>query len=104
MLYCRKSDDVKLSNTLTPLFGKHFKHSVFGKIIDIVVVFGIIASITTSLGLAVPVMSKLIAQVFGIADGTGLRILVFVIWFCIFGWSVFRGLDRGIKQLTNLNM
>ncbi len=104
MLYCRKSDDVKLSNTLTPIFGKKFKHSFFGKLIDIVVVFGIIASITTSLGLAVPVMSKLISSVFGIADNTNLRILVFFIWFCIFGWSVFRGLDQGIKKLTNLNM
>ena len=104
MLYIRKSKDVKLSNTLTPLLGKRFKHSLFGKLMDIVVVFGIIASITTSLGLAVPVMSKLISNVFGIADATPLRMAVFAIWFFIFGWSVFRGLDKGIKQLTNVNM
>ena len=51
MLYVRKTRDVKLSGTLTPIFGEKFKDGIIGKIIDIVVVFGIIASITTSLGL-----------------------------------------------------
>lgn len=104
MLYVRKSKDVKLSNTLTPLFGKKFKHSFWGKLIDIVVVFGIIASITTSLGLAVPVMSKLISSIFSIDDSTPLHMAIFAIWFIIFGGSVFRGLDKGIKRLTNVNM
>lgn len=53
MLYVRKTRDVKLSGTLTPIFGEKFKDGIIGKIIDIVVVFGIIASITTSLGLGV---------------------------------------------------
>lgn len=104
MLYIRKSRDVKLSSTLTPLFGKKFQNTVFGKVIDIAVVFGIIASITTSLGLGVPVMSKLIAHIFSIENSMGLQIFVFVIWFLIFGWSVFRGLDNGIRKLTNFNM
>lgn len=104
MLYVRNSKDVKLSNTLTPLFGKKFKDSILGKIMDVIVVFGIIASITTSLGLAVPVMSKLISNILPIKNGTTLEIGVFAIWFFIFGWSVFRGLDKGIKKLTNVNM
>jgi BCCT family betaine/carnitine transporter len=104
MLYVRKSKDVKLSNTLTPLFGEKFKHRWIGKTLDIIVVFGIIASITTSLGLGVPVMSTLISSVFSIKNGIGLQLCVFAIWFLIFGWSVFRGLDKGIKKLTNINM
>lgn len=104
MLYVRKTRDVKLSGTLTPIFGEKFKDGIIGKIIDIVVVFGIIASITTSLGLGVPVMSKLISSVLHIKDGLSLQIAVYLIWFMIFGWSVFRGLEKGIKKLTDVNM
>lgn len=104
MLYIRKTKDVKLSVTLTPLFGEKFKDSFIGKLIDIIVVFGIIASITTSLGLGVPVMAKLISNVLPIQNGLPLQICVYFIWFLIFGWSVFRGLENGIKKLTNVNM
>ena len=63
-----------------------------------------IASITTSLGLGVPVeMSKLISSLSHIKDGLSLQIAVYLIWFMIFGWSVFRGLE-GIKKLTDVNM
>lgn len=104
MLYKRQSRDVKLSTTMVPLFGKKFPQSILGKAIDVIISFGIVSSITTSLGLAVPVMSRLISYVLGIEETLTIRICVFAIWFLIFGGSVFRGLDRGILKLTNINM
>ncbi len=104
MLYKRESRDIKFSNALVPLLGSRFPGSPLGKLIDIIVAFGIVASITTSLGLAVPVMSKLISSATGIPESIYMNIFVFAVWFFIFGWSVFRGLDKGIRQLTNVNM
>ena len=104
MLYIRDSKDVKISNTMTPLFGERFTHTILAKIIDVCVVLGIVASITTSLGLGVPVMSKLISDLTGIPANMWMQIFVFAVWFAIFGWSVFRGLNNGIRKLTNLNM
>ncbi len=104
MLYKRESRDIKFSNALVPLLGSRFPGSPLGKLIDIIVTFGIVASITTSLGLAVPVMSKLISSATGIPESIYMNIFVFAVWFFIFGWSVFRGLDKGIRQLTNVNM
>lgn len=104
MLYKRESRDIKFSNALVPLLGSRFPKSPLGKLIDIIVAFGIVASITTSLGLAVPVMSKLISSATGIPVSIYMNIFVFAVWFFIFGWSVFRGLDKGIRQLTNVNM
>ena len=104
MLYKRESRDIKFSNALVPLLGNRFPGSPLGKLIDIIVTFGIVASITTSLGLAVPVMSKLISSATGIPESIYMNIFVFAVWFFIFGWSVFRGLDKGIRQLTNVNM
>ncbi len=104
MLYMRDSRDVKLSNTMSPLFGKKFRDGWAAKILDTVVAVGIVASITTSLGLGVPVMSRLISDLTGIPDGKGIQLFVFTVWFLIFGWSVFRGLENGIQKLTNVNM
>ena len=104
MLYKRNSRSVKISSTLTPLFGEKFGQTWAGKLIDTVVALGIVASITTSLGLGVPVMSELIASLLGIQESIYLQLSVFAIWFLIFGWSVFRGLDNGIRKLTNVNM
>ena len=104
MLYIRESRDVKLSNTMTPLLGKKFRDGWAAKILDTVVAVGIVASITTSLGLGVPVMSRLISDLTGIPDGRGIQLFVFTVWFLIFGWSVFRGLENGIQKLTNVNM
>lgn len=104
MLYKRNSKSVKISNTLVPLFGKKIETSWIGKIIDSIVSLGIVASITTSLGLGVPVMSELIADTFKIKQSIWLQLFVFFVWFLIFGWSVFRGMDNGIKKLTSVNM
>ncbi len=104
MLYVRKSKNVKISNAMTPLFGKRFGESWLGKIVDSIVALGIVASITTSLGLGVPVMAKLISNVMGIPESLNLQLMVFAVWFLIFGWSVFRGLDSGIRKLTNVNV
>ena len=49
-------------------------------------------------------MAKLISNVLPIQNGLPLQICVYFIWFLIFGWSVFRGLENGIKKLTNVNM
>ena len=49
-------------------------------------------------------MAKLISNVIPIQNGLPLQISVYFIWFLIFGWSVFRGLENGIKKLTNINM
>jgi len=104
MLYIRKSEDVKLSNTMTPLFGLKFRDGWPAKILDAIVAVGIVASITTSLGLGVPVMSRLISDLTGIPDGKAIQLFVYTVWFLIFGWSVFRGLEKGIQKLTNVNM
>ena len=85
-----------LSNNKT---GRHI-----GRVVDVLVQFGIIAGISTSLGLAVPVISLLISETFNIPNEMPLRIAIICIWIAIFTFSVFRGLEKGIKMLSDINM
>ncbi|WP_081644911.1 BCCT family transporter [Anaerotruncus sp. G3(2012)] len=75
-----------------------------GKCIDVLVMFAILAGISTSLGLAVPVVSNLISGLFRIPNTLPLQIVILMIWISIFTFSVFRGLDRGIKLLSDINV
>ncbi|NLL03515.1 MAG: hypothetical protein GX269_04370 [Clostridiales bacterium] len=76
----------------------------FGKAIDVFVMVAILCGISTSLGLAVPIMSNLISTMFSIPNSLGLKIFIVAIWIIIFTTSVFRGLDKGIKILSDINI
>ena len=80
------------------------KRKSMGKVIDVLVMFGILASISTSFGLAVPVISLLVSNLFGIPNNMLLKIAIIVIWICIFTTSVYLGLDKGIKKLSDINV
>ena len=77
-----------------------------GNVIDMLVIFGIVGSISTSLGIGAPVLSVIIREVLGIPQNYDfvVRIVVLVIWVCIFGTSVYLGLDKGIQKLSNINV
>ncbi|MFI3226883.1 MAG: BCCT family transporter [Clostridia bacterium] len=103
-VHVKKAGNITIGSVVTT-YVKHPKLKVLSeKIIDIFVVFGIVMSITTSLGLGVPVLAKLLSYTLGIENGVHLQYAVFAIWFIIFTWSVVRGLDKGIKILSDLNM
>lgn len=74
------------------------------RIIDVLIILGIIAGTTTSLGIGVPLLSALISELTGQPDTQAIKIGVLVFWVLIFGTSTLRGLKRGIQKLADLNM
>jgi BCCT family betaine/carnitine transporter len=46
----------------------------------------------------------MVAQLFGVGDTAMLKAIVLLMWTCIFGWSAYRGLNRGILVLSNINL
>ncbi len=72
--------------------------------IDIFTVFAVLGGIGTSMGLAAPLVCQIISRTFHIPNNGTLLMGVFVLWFAIFSTSVWRGLDKGIKVLSNINI
>jgi BCCT family betaine/carnitine transporter len=75
-----------------------------GAAIEILVVIGTVGGFGTSLGLGVPFISTFVAQLFNIPDGMGVKAGVLIVWTCIFAFSAYRGLNRGILVLSNINI
>ena len=103
VMYVRKENSIRLSNACRSVLHKK-SDGWLGHIVDILVVFGIVGSISTSLGIGAPVLSDIIREVFGIPaqyDFT-VKIIVLIIWVLIFGTSVYLGLDKGIDVTTGI--
>lgn len=105
MMYVKKKPSIRLSSACSIILKKHTE-GFLGCLIDIMVVFGIVASIATSLGIGTPVLADIIMKVFSIPEtyGFAVRLIVLVIWVLIFGTSVYLGLDKGIQRLSNINI
>jgi len=81
------------------------------RVIDVLIILGIIAGTTTSLGIGVPLLSALISEfTCKISETTcqenniTLKVIVLVAWVLIFGTSTLRGLKKGISLLADINM
>ena len=86
-----------------PLFGERV-WGVTGHIIDIVAVLATIFGLATSLGLGASQAGGGLSFLFGIENNISTQVAIIVIVSAIAIFSVVRGLDGGVKILSNLNM
>ncbi|MBS4025701.1 MAG: BCCT family transporter [Clostridia bacterium] len=103
-LYVRKIPRLRLSAACSGVIGEKHANGLFGKIIDVLVMFGIVGGVGTSLGLGVPMLSSIAGAVFGIPESFGLQVGVIIVWTIIFGTSVYLGLYKGIAKLSEINI
>ncbi len=76
-------------------------------LIDLIFVVGLVGACSTGLGLAVPLIGALLADLFeadAAALGFGLDVAVIVAITVLFAASAWLGLDKGIKRLSNINV
>ena len=75
-------------------------------LLDIFGIFGAVVAPVTSMGLGMPLLTLLIQTIFNVpADKVMiLQISILVIWILIFGMSVYKGLNKGIKKLSDVNV
>ena len=65
---------------------------------------GLLGAAGTGIGLAVPLISNGLSQLFAVPDSFQLKIVVVLAVTAVFAASVYAGLERGIRRLSNLNV
>ncbi|OBU27080.1 BCCT family transporter [Photobacterium kishitanii] len=75
-----------------------------GHIIDILAVLATLFGLATSLGLGAQQAASGINHVFGMHGGLGLQITIIVVVTMAAIYSVVKGIDSGVKLLSNINM
>jgi BCCT family betaine/carnitine transporter len=94
---------LSIRSTFYPLLGER-TWGWPGHIIDILAVLATLFGLATSLGLGAQQAAAGINHVFGIESGIGLQITVIVGVTALAIVSVVRGLEGGVKLLSNINM
>jgi BCCT family betaine/carnitine transporter len=100
--YVRKNTTKRASAVCDNVIGD-YANKWPGKVIDVLVMFGIVGGMCTSLGLGTPMLTACISALTGIPETFGMKVAIVVIWTCIFGTSVYFGLYNGIKKLSDIN-
>ncbi|MEA1960887.1 MAG: L-carnitine/gamma-butyrobetaine antiporter [Bacillota bacterium] len=85
------------------ILGKR-KEGLAGKVIDILYIIGMVAGVGTSLGLGTPLVAELISKVFGVQHTLSLDGWIIIAWMCLFTTSVYLGLQKGIKVLSDVRV
>ncbi len=78
--------------------------NIVAALTDITAIVGTLGGVCTSALLATPLICAIISRLFHVDNNLFLRVLVLIIWFSIYTVSTWRGLDKGIKKLSQLNI
>lgn len=105
VLYNKGKNNISISAACEPVLGKLSK-GVPGIITDILGTFGAVVAPVTSMGLGMPLLTILFQEIFDIGNEyiPYLHAVILIIWIFLFGISVYLGLAKGIRNLSNINV
>lgn len=99
--HVRGVPSLTLSSACQPIIGD-WAHRFPGRIIDLTYMIGLVGACSTGIGLAVPLIAASLGWMFGFEDTFALKVVVITVVTVVFAISVWVGLERGIKRLSNL--
>lgn len=102
--YQRKVPHLCASTGCHQLLGRRGNRSLLGRGIDTISMLALLGGTGTSLGMIGPMISTVCAELLGIPDSFGLQMTVLSFCVALFSLSVFLGLEKGIKPLSDLNV
>lgn len=81
-----------------------FSNAILRFLVDVFCIFAIMGGVATSMGLSAPVIGSIAGDLLHIGNNTVFIVTIFIVWFIIYATSVWRGLERGIKKLSYINV
>lgn len=104
-LYNRKGHEATVSAGISAVTSHKWGKGL-GIIVDIIAICSAVFAPVISIGTGMPLLTALVQSIFGISDDykTVIQIVILCIWVSIFGTSVYLGLNKGIKKLSNFNV
>lgn len=101
--YVRKLDTLRFSTSCN-WFLKDREHGVAARIVDFLFMVALIGGAASSLGFSTPMIAACIAWLLDIEPRFGLEAAVVVLCVALFAGSVWLGLKKGIKRLSDINL
>ncbi|MER5634196.1 BCCT family transporter [Streptomyces nitrosporeus] len=94
----------RLSAVFVPLIGERAADGIVGRLLDLLAVFATVFGTATSLGVGALQVATGLHLTAGVADTTGLQLVIIVALGAAFVASAFTGLHGGVKWLSSVNL
>jgi BCCT family betaine/carnitine transporter len=101
--YVKRTKSLRFSHSCYYLL-KGREDTRSGRLIDTLFMIGLLGGAGSSLGFSTPMISALVSRLTGWEAGFAMDFSVILLSVVLFGVSVFLGLRRGIKRLSELNL
>lgn len=101
MLHVRKRNKQKFSEACRPILGK-YTDGAWGRIIDLLAVFALLAGTATTFSVATPLMATIIQNLFSVTiSRTTITIIIILVTCVVYTYSLLHGF-KGISLLANV--
>ena len=102
--YKYKLNTLRLSSSLRGLGFKNVEESLGGRLIDLIFVIATVGAAGGTIGSYIPMLSSGFSDILSIENNFLLDLQVLALCVGLFGFSVYSGLTKGIKRLSDLNL
>lgn len=102
--YVKNVPHLRASTSLHALLGNSGENSMVGRLVDLAAMIALLGGAGTSLGVIAPTIAATVAQLVGIETSFGLELMVMAVCIGLFAISVYLGIEKGIKRLSDLNV
>ena len=98
-----KGMPLSIRTAFYPLFGDRI-HGLIGNVIDIMATVATLFGVATSLGLGVQQVNAGLNHLWGVEQSISVQVMLIAGITAVATWSVVKGLDHGIRRLSELNI
>lgn len=95
---------LRLSSSLRGLGIKNIENTIFGRAIDLIFVITTVGAAGGTIGSYLPMLGLGFSDIFNLERSFALDLTVLALCVSLFGFSVYSGLKKGIKRLSDLNI
>ena len=102
--YVKKIPYLRASTALHSVLGPDSGHSALGRVVDLACMIALLGGAGSSLSMIAPTIAATVASLLGMKTSYVLELIVILFCITLFSLSVYRGLDKGIRKLSDLNI
>ena len=102
--YVKNVPHLRASTALHSILGPAGENGVIGRIVDLAMMIALLGGAGTSLGVIAPTIAATVAELLNLQTSFMLELMVMVLCIGLFALSVYLGIEKGIKRLSDINV
>lgn len=104
MFYIKKAPFLRISTATEMIIGPRLAQGMAGRCIDVFFILGLMFCTAVTMCISLPTVTHALNSVFGINPDLGTQVAILVFSGLIAGFTVYKGLSKGIKWLSDFNV